>query len=109
MTIGKKIGAGFGLALAILVAIGLLSYWSTSQLIKTNLSVAHSYEVLTNLDTLLSLLKDAETGQRGYLLTGEDSYLQPYRDAIANLNGTVEQLRELTADNPNQQRRLEEL
>src|SRR5947209_20224148 len=88
MTIGKKIAGGFGLTLAILIIIGYLSYRGTTQLaetgqfvIETNQMVAHTYEVLASLEELLSLMKDAETGQRGYLLTGDLSYLQPYTDA----------------------------
>src|SRR5713101_4483074 len=109
MTIGKKIAAGFGLALAILVVIGALSYWSTAKLIETNRWVTHTHEVLANLESLLSLLKDAETGQRSYLLTGEDSYLEPYQAALTHLNQTVTKVRKLTTDNPNQQRRLDAL
>src|SRR6266849_5782265 len=84
MTIGKKIAGGFGLTWAILIDIGYLSYRGTAQLaetgqfvIETNQMVAHTYEVLASLEELLSLMKDAETGQRGYLLTGEREYLQP--------------------------------
>jgi methyl-accepting chemotaxis protein len=55
---------------------------------------------------LLSELKDAETGQRGYLITGYDSYLEPYQSALAAIQGTLSDVRKLTADNPNQQRRL---
>jgi methyl-accepting chemotaxis protein len=51
-------------------------------------------------------LKDAETGQRGYIITGVDSYLEPYQSALAAIKSTVENVRKLTADNPNQQRRL---
>ena len=50
-----------------------------------------------------SLLKDAETGQRGFVITGDEAYLEPYRGAVDALPGTLEDLRELTADNPNQQ------
>ncbi|HEX4607858.1 MAG TPA: CHASE3 domain-containing protein [Urbifossiella sp.] len=53
----------------------------------------------------MSLLKDAETGQRGYLITGDAAYLQPYEATVENARGGGRRLRELTADNPAQQAR----
>src|SRR4030095_593206 len=49
---------------------------------------------------------DAETGERGYLITGEEPFLEPYQAAIAQINGNVDRLRRLTADNPSQQARI---
>ena len=63
-------------------------------------------EVIQRVDGLLSSLKDAETGQRGFLLTSRESYLQPFNDARASLPGQIQQLRNLTFDNPQQQARL---
>src|SRR5713226_10492530 len=105
MTIGKKIALGFGVALAILVSIGFFAYRSTGKLIETNRLVAHTHEVLADLEALLSVMKDAETGQRGYIMTGEESYLEPYQTATANLDQVRKNLRKLVADNPDQQRR----
>jgi methyl-accepting chemotaxis protein len=109
MSIGKKIAVKSGLALAVLVVIGAVSYRSTAKLIETNHWVTHTHEVLTNLEALLSLGKDAETGQRGFLLTGEESYLEPYHAALKHLDQTVGKIRTLTEDNPGQQRRLDAL
>src|SRR5947209_7198525 len=109
MTIGKKIALGFGFTLAILVVFGFFSYRSTAKLIETNRIVAHTHEVLTDLEALLSLMKDAETGQRGYIITGEERYLEPYQAALVNLNQASKNLRRLVADNPDQQRRLDAL
>src|SRR5581483_2768917 len=55
---------------------------------------------------LLSSLKDAETGQRGYLLTNRESYLDPYNDARANIPGQLQELRRLTANSPRRQEQL---
>ena len=57
---------------------------------------------LSRLEAVLSTLKDAETGQRGYLLTGEPAYLEPYRDAVDRLPRQIADLRQLTLDNPAQ-------
>jgi CHASE3 domain sensor protein len=64
--------------------------------------VSHTHEVLGHLEQVVSTLKDAETGQRGYLLTGERVYLEPYEQALARIPGRFEQLRQLTIDNPPQ-------
>jgi methyl-accepting chemotaxis protein len=109
MTVGKKLAAGFGLALAVLIAVGSLSYWSLARLIDNSTWQTHTYEVLTELEALLSLLKDAETGQRGFLLTGEESYLKPYHDAKGGIGRALERLKDLTRDNPDQRPRLEAL
>jgi len=109
MTIGKKIAAGFALPLAILVVVGAIAYGSTVRLIDTAESVAHEQEVLREIERLLSILKDAETGQRGYVITRKDSYLDPYREALKEIKPSLNHLQRLTEDSPRQQDRLEEL
>jgi len=107
--VGAKIGAGFALALVILVAASAASYRSTNQLTDTARWVSHTHEVIESLEEVLSAVKDAETGQRGFIITGEDRYLEPYNGAEARVQRSLQSIRELTRDNPNQQRRLEDL
>ncbi len=64
--------------------------------------VSHTHEVLAQLERVVSTLKDAETGQRGYLLTGERVYLEPYEQAVSRLPPELRTLRQLTIDNPPQ-------
>ncbi|OGL20262.1 MAG: hypothetical protein A3K12_14740 [Candidatus Rokubacteria bacterium RIFCSPLOWO2_12_FULL_71_19] len=64
---------------------------------------------IERLNALLSLLKDAETGQRGYLLTGAERYLEPYQDALAALWERQRELRVGLADRPRQRERLDAL
>ncbi|MES2366968.1 MAG: CHASE3 domain-containing protein [Pseudomonadota bacterium] len=108
-TIGTKIGAGYALALAMLVVLGTVSYRNTAGFIEAAQLRAHSYQVLDNLNKVLSALKDAETGQRGYIIVGEEPYLEPYQSGTAAVNKALQNLRNLTADNPNQQHRLDAL
>ncbi|MFY9743656.1 MAG: CHASE3 domain-containing protein [Candidatus Sulfotelmatobacter sp.] len=103
-SIGTKIGSVFGLALVILIAIGAVSYNSTAEFMDSAGWVAHTYEVLDNLAGFLAAMKDAETGQRGYVITGQDQYLEPYLSASAIANQNLKSLRQLTADKPVQQR-----
>lgn len=71
--------------------------------------VAHTRDVLAAAQRTLSHVQDAETGQRGYLLTGDSAYLAPYRTATTALAADTSRLRALTRDNRVQQRRLDEL
>ncbi|MEH2463759.1 response regulator [Nostoc sp.] len=107
LKIGNKIGISFALSLATLTTIGLISYQSTNDLIETSVNENHTYQVLSQLEDLNLQLTNAETGQRGYVITGKQSYLEPYNAAINVLDQKVNELQRLTADNPNQQRRLD--
>jgi methyl-accepting chemotaxis protein len=105
-TVGRRLAAGFGLAALTVLVIAVVSYRNTNRLIENDAWVTHTYQVRTELADLLSELKDAETGQRGYIITGEDSYLAPYQSALIAIQRTLDDVRKLTADNPDQQRRL---
>jgi len=98
---------GFVIATAILVFVGWLSYRNTARFAEASEWRKHTYEVLRNLDETVARLVDAETGQRGYLLTGDDAYLEPYRAAIKSIDQTIGNLKNLTSDNPNQQKRIQ--
>ena len=63
MTVGKKIAGSLAMTLVALVAIGLLALWSTARLIEASGWVTHTHDVLTQLEALLSVMKDAETGR----------------------------------------------
>jgi len=71
--------------------------------------VTHTQKVLLELTTVESLLKDAETGQRGYLYTDEPGYLEPYNAALNQLSAHVDKLGGLVVDNPTQSPRISEL
>jgi methyl-accepting chemotaxis protein len=107
-TFGKKIALGFGLSVVILLVVGSVAYRSTDVLIENNASVAHTHLVLEDIAQLLSLMKDAETGQRGFVITGDDAFLEPYQQALGPVPKTLANLRSLTSDNPRQQRRIDE-
>src|SRR5216684_472013 len=98
---------GFAIATAILVFVGWQSYRNTARFAEASEWRKHTYDVLRNIDAIVAGLVDAETGQRGYLLTGQESYLEPYRAAIQNVGQTIGNLNSLTSDNPNQQKRIQ--
>jgi hypothetical protein len=92
-TFGKKIAAGFALSFVLLAAIGAMAYRSIDALSQTSYSVAHTHVVLERIASLLSLLADAETGQRGYIISGDESFLEPYQAASPAIATTVNDLR----------------
>ncbi|HEX3915243.1 MAG TPA: response regulator [Steroidobacteraceae bacterium] len=100
---------GFLLAVVAVVIIALLSYQSLQSTASAAQNLTHSVEVLGRLGALLSTVKDAETGQRGFLLTGEESYLEPYVDARDALPEEFKGMRALLAVRAEQRHQLDEL
>jgi methyl-accepting chemotaxis protein len=107
--VGTKLGVGFGLALAVFVIVGFVAYRSTQELLVAAGMREHTYIVLSNLADGLSAMKDVETGQRGYVLVGETSYLEPYQAGLKEVDQSFGEVRKLTTDNPDQQRRMDRL
>jgi len=105
----KKIVAGFGLASVILVVIGVVSYENIRGSTNNRSIVKNTYKKIQSLDEVVSQIKDAETGQSSYILSGEKIYLKPYQSAVANVNREIVKLKSLTADQPNQQKQIAKL
>ncbi len=108
-TFDKGLIIGAGLLIALLIVDAALSYKNTRELNKHAQLVAHTNEVLVALEEVVSTTKDAETGQRGYIITGEASYLAPYNLAQAEIPKKIAAARVLTADNPHHQARFDTL
>jgi signal transduction histidine kinase/CHASE3 domain sensor protein len=86
-----------------------VAYRAVETLTQSQFWVAHTWQVINAVERVLGSLKDAETGTRGYLLTGDDSYLAPYALAKAALPQELNQLQQLTGDNPQEQGRVAEM
>jgi PAS domain S-box-containing protein len=97
---GRRLSFGYALVLAILLADAALTVSNLRTIAESEGRVGHSRELIVEIDRSLSLLKDAETGQRGYLLTGDPKYLAPYVETSRELDRHQERLAELTADHP---------
>jgi signal transduction histidine kinase len=95
--------------LAAFAAVGSLSYIAIGNLLDDENWVIHTYTVIDKLDLLLVTMVNAETGQRGYIITGELDYLGPYNSAISSINNQISDLRQLTSDNPVQQSNIDML
>jgi PAS domain S-box-containing protein len=99
----KKVWWGFAAALALLLIVGLTAYAQVVKLRNNDAGVDHTHQVISSLREIQSLVADAETGQRGYLITGDQLFLRPYNEAINCLDGELSTLRKLVSDNPAQQ------
>src|SRR4029079_16272799 len=106
LSVEKKVVTGVGIALAILLINALISYRATRTLIDQEQLINHTHTVLAELEGTLSAVKDAETGVRGFIITGDESYLETYHTAMVEIPERLDRLRELTADNANQQARI---
>jgi methyl-accepting chemotaxis protein len=106
-TFGKKLAAGFAISFALLLGVGSVAYRAISSITETSYWVAHTHDVLEHVAGVMGLLKDAETGQRGFVITGDETFLEPYRAGLPEISRTMKELRALTGDNANQQRRLD--
>lgn len=107
--VGTKIGSGFGLTLTIFVIVGVVSYQAVVQQTDDAYWVSHTHEVQNQLSQLLTNLQDAETGQRGYVITGLDRYLAPYTAGSAAAETNRRRLAQLVSDSPRQVARAEAL
>jgi signal transduction histidine kinase/CheY-like chemotaxis protein/CHASE3 domain sensor protein len=99
--------ASFVVAVLAVVLIAYFSYSSLQSRAQAAALVSRTFELVGQLQGLLSSVKDAETGQRGYLLTGSEQYLEPFNTAKASLPGQLAKVRELLSSNPLQQQRID--
>ncbi|HEY9822568.1 MAG TPA: CHASE3 domain-containing protein, partial [Candidatus Sericytochromatia bacterium] len=97
--------SGLGLALLLLVSVGGASYQSITRLRLAEKRVKQTYVVLEKLDSVISGLKDAEGGRRGYMATGDQTFLTTYKFGVRAIDQEITNLASLTSDNPRQQLR----
>jgi PAS domain S-box-containing protein len=102
-----RVPLAFALTLLLLIIIGGFSYRTMTTLREGIERRAHTYQVLTQTEELMKTLVDAETGTRGYVITGVESYLEPYREAQRDFPQQFARLRQLTNDNSNHHSRLD--
>jgi signal transduction histidine kinase/CHASE3 domain sensor protein len=96
-------------SLCILIFIASISYRHSNALTHSTELMVRSYKVYAELELLISYVKDAETGQRGFIITNDSTFLQPYHGSMERVTRSYHILKELTVDNPAQQRKLDSL
>ncbi|WP_312194184.1 response regulator [Sphingobacterium multivorum] len=108
-TILRNLQIGFGISLLILLASSTASYISIRKQSHNSAMVDHSRRVMSRVNKILQDLQNAETGQRGFLLTGMDKFLDPYKTGLQSLPQSLSRAHDLTSDNPEQQQIIDTL
>ena len=99
----------FTISLFVILFIGAISFKHINNISDSSKLLLHTYEVNLELEHLFSYIKDSENSMRGYLISKDTIYLEPYRAATKNINTTFLSLKTLTKDNPEQQENLQKL
>jgi PAS domain S-box-containing protein len=105
----RKIQLTFGVAIAMLLAVGMISYRGMAVSDQSDRRVRHTHEVLENLQDLDGAMETVESSYRGFVITGDENSLQAYRAAIARSEQAQANIRDLTVDNSVQQLRIRNL
>ncbi len=101
--------AGFTAAILAVILMAFLSYQAQMRSTSAADEVTQGVELIVQGQNLLSSAKDAETGQRGFLITGDEAYLEPYTSGKNAIGSELDQLISLSAQSPQQRQRLDEL
>jgi methyl-accepting chemotaxis protein len=109
MSVLKKLIAAFTAVIAVMLAISGNTWVQVSFIEHSNERTVHTYRVIETMDRAMAAMVDQETGLRGYLLSGEDRFLDPLRSGREAFENAFAEVKRLTSDNPAQQARLEEI
>ncbi|WP_218139842.1 response regulator [Loktanella fryxellensis] len=107
--LGQAAALGLVAALAFFVVSAAVSVYIVGQLRASNERVIQTHEVIVAVDQLLLDVQNAETGQRGFLLTGEERYLEPYNAALARMPNRLRRVSDLIAGDSSQTARFRDL
>jgi methyl-accepting chemotaxis protein len=108
-TVSRKLVLGFCLGPLALLGIGVITYSNTDGLMQRRDLLLASYQRMEVVAELRGHLVDAESGQRGYIIVGDESYLEPYRAALASIEADLGKLQALVGGNLGQQAQLQRL
>lgn len=108
-TIGRRIGGLAFLLVGLLMISSFTSYWSMTELVDATRQRKMSFLATAELDQIATQMLNAETGQRGYVITGDPSYLEPYTDAVSEIDRTLTALQNFMSADTVQAARLARL
>src|SRR5687768_2993116 len=109
MSLSQKILTGFIACTVILVVVAVFSFRNTEKFTVANQLVNRTYEVGDELNQILTASIDAQTGVRGFVITGNEAFLDPYNKSSQNILGQLDKVKKLIADNPDQQKNIQAL
>jgi signal transduction histidine kinase/CheY-like chemotaxis protein/CHASE3 domain sensor protein len=107
--IGRKIAAGFIIALLAVLITAIISFRNADELKSTSDLVTHTVQVLEQLEALASRMQEEESAARGFGLTGNPAFQEPLKTARLYASQKIRRLHELAVDNPSQEKRLDSL
>ncbi|HEX2630676.1 MAG TPA: CHASE3 domain-containing protein [Chitinophagaceae bacterium] len=102
-----KIRSGYVIAFILMIVSYFLIFYTIDRLVKGTRAVTHTYSSINALETLKSEIVDAETGLRGYVLTKDDRFLDPYHSAARSVPASMKELRSLLSDSKDKDHHLE--
>ena len=106
LSLRSKTNASLAIAFIFLAVIGFISVRNTHILVDNSNWVVHSHEVKVTIDEVVSGMKDLETAQRIFLITGDEKHLEPYNTTLRSIDNKLDHLQQLTLDNEAQQKRI---
>jgi methyl-accepting chemotaxis protein len=107
LRIGQRLGLAFAAVVALFLAVASVALYTASRLAKADRWNEHTYQVLDAGSAMLNAMINMQTGARGYLIAGEDRFLEPWNRGLQSFDKAWDQARSLTSDNPAQQERLQ--
>jgi len=109
MSIRNKLLLGNGITTILLILLCGIVWSSINTLNSTSKMVTHTYEVIDNSNGLVTSMVDQETGLRGFAVGGQDDYLEPYIEGKEKFSKYLKTAKQLTSDNPTQQKRFDDV
>ncbi|TWB23744.1 methyl-accepting chemotaxis protein [Nitrospirillum amazonense] len=109
MKVGRKLAAAFAVIVAVTLIASGINYRALSTIHETTGWADHTHKVLERLSSAMAAMVDGETGLRGYLIGADSKFLEPYQKGQAAFEAAFLEVKSLTADNPAQQARLDDL
>ena len=109
MKIITRMSLAFGFIIVLMGAVAVTSYRDLDQLVADVELINHTHEIIENIEVFLTLAVDLEAGQRGFVLTGEERYLEPYDAALLAIEPELQVIRSLLSDDPSQLENLDSI
>ncbi len=106
MKVSTKLGLGFGAVMLVLIFVITIGYYNMSRFSQANSWNVHTYEVMGEGSGMLTNMINMETGIRGYVVSGNENFLEPYNNGRKAFIEHFDKAKLLTSDNPSQQDRL---
>src|SRR5690348_9235608 len=107
LKIGRKLAVSFAVLVLLSAVVSGVIYSQVAFVQKSIGWTTHTYEVLDGIDTMVAAMVNQETGVRGYLVSGDTGFLEPYKNGKVQFEKALADVREMTSDNATQQGRLD--